>query len=100
MFLFPGVRSPDRPISDNSINAALRYMGFDKGTMTCHGFRSMASTSLNELGVDPGLVELQLAHKDQDATRAAYNRAQRLRDRRAMMQQWGDHLDELRRAQR
>jgi integrase len=94
--LFPGLRTPTRPISDNSINAALRGMGFAQGVMTCHGFRSSASSMLNELGVDPQIIELQLAHREQNATRDAYNRAQRLSDRRAMMQRWSDYLDELR----
>jgi integrase len=75
-------------------------MGFAGDVMTAHGFRSMASTSLNELGVDPVLIELQLAHREQNAVRDAYNRAQRLPERRAMMQKWADYLDEPRRAKK
>jgi len=64
--------------------------------MTGHGFRSMASTCLNELGWHPDLIELQLAHAERNKVRAAYNRAQRLDERRKMMQAWGDYLDGLR----
>ena len=64
--------------------------------MTAHGFRSLASTLLNELGVHPDLIELQLAHAERNTVRAAYNRAQRLAERRQMMQEWTDHLDKLR----
>jgi integrase len=85
-----------RPISDNTINAALRGMGFAKGQMTCHGFRTMASTTLNELGVNSALIELQLAHTEGNKTRAAYNRSHRLPERRRMMQRFADHLDKLR----
>jgi integrase len=64
--------------------------------MTWHGFRAMASTRLNELGFPPDIIELQLAHKERDKVRAAYNRAERLAERRSMMQQWADYLDGLR----
>jgi integrase len=64
--------------------------------MTAHGFRSMASTRLNELGFAPDVIELQLAHAEKDDTRAAYNRATRLPQRRKMMQKWADYLDKLR----
>ena len=64
--------------------------------MTAHGFRAMASTSLNELGWNPDLVELQLAHRDRNKVRAAYNHASRLAERRTMMQAWADYLDLLR----
>jgi integrase len=66
--------------------------------MTGHGFRTSASTLLNELGWNPDLIELQLAHKERNKVRAAYNRAQRLAERRKMMQAWADYLDELRQA--
>lgn len=94
--LFPSLRSGARPISENTLNAALRRLGYDKDTMTAHGFRAMASTSLNELGFPPDVIELQLAHVERNKVRAAYNRAQRLPERRKMMQSWADYLDELR----
>jgi integrase len=64
--------------------------------MTWHGFRAMASTRLNELGFPPDVIELQLAHKERDKVRAAYNRAERLAERSSMMQEWADYLDGLR----
>lgn len=94
--LFPGLRSTERPISDNTLNAALRRLGFGKDEMTAHGFRTMASTRLHELGIDSGDIELQLAHLDRNQIRATYNRAERLPERRKMMQRWADYLDELR----
>jgi len=66
--------------------------------MVAHGFRSTASTCLNELGWHPDLIELQLAHAERNESRGAYNRAQRLGERRKMMQAWADYLDELRAA--
>ena len=93
--VFPGLRSRDRPISDNTLNAALRRLGFSTEEMTAHGFRAMASTLLNERGFPPDIIELQLAHQERDKVRAAYNRAQRLAERRQMMQAWADYLDEL-----
>ena len=95
-FLFPSLRTSTRPISDNTLNAALRRLGFSKEEMSAHGFRATASTLLNERGFAPDLIELQLAHAERNKVRAAYNRAQRLNDRRQMMQQWADYLDELR----
>jgi integrase len=71
-------------------------MGYDNETMTGHGFRSIASTSLNEQGWHPDVIELQLAHAERNKVRSAYNRARRLPERRAMMQHWSDYLDELR----
>jgi integrase len=94
--LFPGLRTTMRPISENTLNAALRRLGFSHEEMTAHGFRSVASTCLNEQGFPPGDIELQLAHADQDKVRAAYNRSQRLPERRKMMQAWADYLDGLR----
>jgi integrase len=98
--LFPGLRGPSRPISDNTLNAALRRLGFPREEHTAHGFRSMASTRLNELGFPPDIIELQLAHQEQNDTRAAYNRATRLEERRQMMQAWADYLDGLKAARR
>lgn len=93
--LFPGVRHRNRPMSENTINGALRALGFAKGEMTGHGFRSMASTLLNELGWKPDLIERQLAHEERNKVRAAYNKAQYLDERRKMMQAWSDYLSTL-----
>jgi integrase len=93
--LFPGLRTTSRPISNGTLNAALRRMDFGSDEMTTHGFRSMASTRLNEMNFPPDVIELQLAHTEKDATRAAYNKAQRLPERRKMMQAWADYLDGL-----
>lgn len=84
------------PISENTLNGALRRIGYPGDVMTAHGFRTMASTLLNEQGVHPGLIELQLAHAEQNTVRAAYNRAERLAERRVMMQDWAHYLDQLR----
>jgi integrase len=85
-----------RPMSENTISVALRRIGYSNEQMTAHGFRSLASTLLNEQGWNPDLIELQLAHKERNKVRAAYNRAQRLAERRQMMQAWADYLDGLR----
>jgi integrase len=95
-YVFPGERSRQRPMSDAAINAALRRMGFDKDTMTGHGFRAMASTRLNEMGWAPDVIERQLAHAERNKVRAAYNRASYLDERRKMMATWADYLDNLR----
>ena len=95
-FVFPGERSLAQPMSNNTVNAALRRLGFDKNTMTGHGFRAMTSTRLNELGWTPDVIERQLAHAERNKVRAAYNRAQYLAERRKMMQTWADYLDDLR----
>jgi integrase len=85
-----------RPISENTVNAALRRLGYDKGTMTGHGFRAMARTILDEvLGFAPHLIEHQLAHTVRDPLGRAYNRTTHLPERRDMMQRWGDYLDSL-----
>jgi integrase len=94
-FLFPSLRSSERCMSNNAINAALRRMGYGSEEQTGHGFRSMASTLLNEQGWHPDLIELQLAHAERNKVRAAYNKAQRLAERRKMMQAWADYLDGL-----
>ncbi|MHB8915015.1 MAG: tyrosine-type recombinase/integrase [Thiobacillus sp.] len=95
-FVFPGLRSHDRPMSENTINAALRYMGFDQQTMTGHGFRAIARTLLDEaLGFEPHIIEHQLAHGVKDPLGRAYNRTKHLSERRKMMQQWADYLDKL-----
>src|SRR5207253_11350199 len=95
-YLFPSLRTRDRPMSDNTINAALRRMGYTSEEQTGHGFRSMASTLLNEQGFPPDVIELQLAHTERNKVRAAYNKAQRLPERRKMMQAWANYLDALR----
>ena len=94
-FLFPSLRTPLEPMSENTVNAALRRLGYDKETMTGHGFRAMASTRLNELGWKPDVIERQLAHAERNKVRAVYNRAQYLAERRKMMQAWADYLDAL-----
>jgi len=94
-FLFPSLQTKLRPISENTVNVALRRLGYTRDEMTGHGFRAMASTLLNEKGWHPDVIELQLAHAERNKVRAAYNRAQRLVERRTMMQAWADYLDEL-----
>lgn len=96
-FLFPSLRSVDRPMSENTINAALRRMGFAQDEMTGHGFRAMAATLLNEMGLwHPDAIERQLAHCDNNAVRRAYTRGEYWDERVKMMQHWSDHLDFLR----
>lgn len=95
-YVFPGGRSTKRPMSNNAINAALRRMGFDKDTMTAHGFRAMARTVLDEvLHFRPDYIEHQLAHAVRDPNGRAYNRTSHLPERRKMMQAWADYLDTL-----
>ncbi len=95
-YVFPSPRTFTRPLSDNAITSALRRIGYTGEQMSWHGFRAMASTMLNEKGFPPDVIELQLAHEERNEVRAAYNRAQRLEERRTMMQSWADFLDELR----
>lgn len=96
-FLFPSLRSVDRPMSENTINAALRSMGFAQEEMTGHGFRAMAATLLNEMGLwHSDAIERQLAHCDNSAVRRAYARGEYWEERVRMMQHWSDHLDFLR----
>ncbi len=95
-YVFPSLLTRDRPMSENTINAALRRLGYDGSEQTGHGFRSMASTLLNEQGFPPDVIELQLAHAERNKVRAAYNKAQRLGERREMMQAWADYLEQLR----
>ncbi len=95
-YVFPSIRSFGRPISENTVNAALRRLGYTTEEMTGHGFRSMASTLLNEQGWNPDAIERQLAHGEQNGVRAAYNYAEHLPLRRKMMQDWADYLDALR----
>lgn len=95
-YVFPSIRTKSRPMSENTINAALRRMGYTKEEITAHGFRAMASTLLNEQGFKPDVIERQLAHAERNKVRAAYNRAEYLPERKNMMQQWADYLDALR----
>ncbi|MDR3361535.1 MAG: integrase arm-type DNA-binding domain-containing protein [Desulfovibrio sp.] len=97
-YLFPSSFSASRCISDMGLLNALRRMGFGKEQMTVHGFRSTASTLLNEQGYRPDVIEAQLAHGEKNAIRGAYNRAEYLPERRRMMQEWADYLDGLRAA--
>lgn len=94
-YLFPGVRTADRPMSENTVNAALRRLGYTKEEMTGHGFRSMASTILHEQAWSHDAIERQLAHAERNKISAAYNYAQYLDIRREMMQSWADYLDGL-----
>lgn len=95
-YVFPSIRSPREPMSENTLNAALRRLGYSGQEMTAHGFRSMASTLLNEQGWNRDAIERQLAHAERDSVRAAYNYAEYLPERRRMMQAWADYLDSLR----
>ena len=92
-YLFPSARSADRPMSDNTVNGALRRLGYAKEEMTGHGFRTMASTLLNEQGWNRDAIERQLAHAESNSVRDAYNRADYLPERRRMMKAWADYLD-------
>jgi integrase len=93
---FYGERSHDRPISDNTLRAALLTLGYGPDKQSVHGFRATARTLLDEvLGVDPLVIEAQLAHAVKDANGRSYNRTQYLKHRAAMMQQWSDYLDKL-----
>lgn len=102
--IFPGLRSRDRPISNNTLNAAIRQLGYSKDQMTAHGFRSMASTRLHEMRkgdeplFDSAVIEVQMAHMDSNRIRATYNRfdpRKHLTARRRMMQHWSDYLGRL-----
>jgi integrase len=94
-YVFPSERSKDRPMSENTVNAALRRMGYTNEEMTGHGFRSMASTLLNEQRWSADAIERQLAHAEQDEVRGAYNYAEFLNERARMMQAWADYLARL-----
>lgn len=95
-FVFPGARSAKRPMSDMTVNAALRRLGYAKEEMTGHGFRHMATTLLNELGFNRDAIERQMAHKE-PGVRGVYNKAEHLPERRRMMQAWADYLEGLKR---
>lgn len=96
-FVFPSVRTRTRPMSENTINAGLRRLGYTTDEMTAHGFRAMASTLLNESGNwNPDAIERALAHGDTDKVRAAYHRGAHWQERVKMAQWWSDYLDHLR----
>jgi integrase len=92
-YVLPG-RNLDKPISNNTLLFALYRLGY-KRRMTGHGFRAIASTTLNEAGFRPDVIERQLAHCERNEVRGAYNKAEYLPERRAMMQQYADRLDAL-----
>lgn len=95
-YVFPGARTATRPMSENTINAALRRLGFSGEEICGHGFRAMARTILDEaLGVRPDFIEHQLAHAVRDPNGRAYNRTVFLPERCEMMQRWAGYLDEL-----
>ncbi|OYX67026.1 MAG: integrase [Sphingomonadales bacterium 32-64-17] len=96
-YVFPSIRTRTRPMSENTINAGLRRLGFGGDEMTAHGFRAMASTLLNESGRwNPDAIERALAHGDEDRVRAAYHRGAHWKERVEMAQWWSDYLDQLR----
>jgi len=94
-YVFPGERSRTRPMSENTVLAALRRLGYSKEQMTGHGFRSTASTILHEMGWSSAVIERQLAHAERNKVKAAYNHAEYMPERRRMMQVWADHLYRL-----
>lgn len=96
-YVFPSVRTTARPMSNNTVNAGLRRIGYTGDQMTAHGFRATARTLLAENGWKPDAIERQLAHKASGPLGAAYDRAQFLDERRKMMQAWADYLDGLKR---
>lgn len=94
-YLFPSVRAKTTVLSDVGPLAALRRIGYTKDEMCLHGFRAMASTRLNEMGYRADVIEAQLAHKEQDGVRLAYNRAEYTEERRKLMQEWAEYLNGL-----
>lgn len=95
-YVFPGTRGNGNVISPSTMLNALRFMGYRKDVMCIHGFRTLASTILNELGYNRDWIERQLAHQERNSVRDAYNSAQYLPQRRTMMQEYADYLDTLR----
>lgn len=92
-YVFPSPRTDSRPMSSNGILSVLRRMGYAKDEMSGHGFRSMASTLLNEQGWNRDAIERQLAHAERNNVRAAYNHAEFMPERKKMMQSWADYLE-------
>jgi integrase len=95
-YCFPSERTKTRPMSDNTLNAALRRLGYSRDEMTAHGWRTTASTILNEQGWPADAIEMQLAHVQKNKVRAVYNQAQYLPERQRMMQAWAEYMDSLR----
>lgn len=96
-YVFPSVRSKDRPMSENTITGALRRLGYTGSEMTAHGFRTSASSLLNESGKwNPDAIERALSHRDGNAVRGIYNRSPYWKERVEMAQWWSDYLDTLR----
>ena len=93
--VFASIRSPLRPLSENAMNSALRRMGYAKEQMCAHGFRSSASTILNERGYNPDVIEVALAHLDEDEVRRAYNRAKYWKERVKLLADWAAYLDKF-----
>lgn len=98
--VFPSIRSRSKPLSENALNSALRRMGYTKDEMTAHGFKASASTILNERHFDADVIELCLAHEEEDDERRAYNRARHWKERVKLMQDWADLLDGFRQLKR
>jgi len=94
--VFPSIRSSKKMLSENAMNSALRRLGYTQDEMTSHGFRSTASTILNERGIRPDVIEAVLGHQSENVVRRAYNRATYWPERVALMQEWADMLDEFR----
>ncbi len=94
--IFPSPRANDRKLSENAFNSSLRRMGYSQDEMTAHGFRSSASTILNENGFNPDVIESALGHQNPNEIRRAYNRARYWKERVELMQKWADMLDEFR----
>ncbi len=95
VWLFPNFRRPDDVMSATTINRALEHMGYASGLWTGHDFRATASTQLHEMGFRPEVIELQLAHVEENKTKAAYNHAEYMTERREMMQAWADWIDSI-----
>lgn len=94
--LFPSIMSNRRQLSNNTLNSALRRMGYQKDEVTAHGFRATASTILNSRGFNPEVIEAALAHQDKNEIRRAYNRATYFDQRVKLMQDWADLVDKFR----
>jgi integrase len=97
-YVFPSLRTTERPMSNNTVLAALRRLGYAKEEMSGHGFRAMASTVLHEQGWASDVIERQLSHTERNSIKAAYNHAQHLPERRKMMQAWANYLDNLKKS--
>jgi len=95
-YVFPSIRAGGRPMSENTVNTTLRRIGYAKEEICAHGFRGMASTILHEQGWSSDVIERQLAHREGNDVKAAYNHARHLPKRKQMMQAWADYLDSLR----